>query len=475
MFAVAGGRSSVRARLLGLTLAAFAGAGGDPPAVAAQETVRVAGVVSDEGTGAPIEGAVVRLADPAGTVRETITDPEGAFAFEAVAPGAYVLGVRRIGYEVLGSPLEVGPDAQSLDVRLSPRAIPLDPLEVDVEGRPPRLVETGFYDRMEEGWGTYLEPEWIEANKGGYTRLSHFMSVLQGRAPGLRCPRVQVWLDRRPVGQTDGWGTSRPLSINPEGTYRSAAGAPPALIEELSVVELGAAEIYQPGSKIPFFAWNPDSQRCGAIILWSDWTAATVEVPRIDVTLCQPAGRPGEVAVEGFVDDEVTEVRLPAAHVIAAYPMAGGRERVETVVRTDSLGRYRLCDLPAGAELELGAVYGPYEGDRLAFPAAAGAEVRLGVPVSRPGSVTGLAINEVTEQPIEAVRITVEDTDFRAVTNRTGAFSLEGLPPGTYRIRALCGGFESSAQTVEVADGAQVRVVVALRSNGFARRTRCSA
>ena len=122
---------------IALTVAANGVSG--PISVAAQETVRVAGVVTDDGTGAPVEGAVVRLADPSGSVRETMTNPEGAFAFEAVSPGAYVLGVRRIGYEVLSIPLEVGPDAQSLDVRIRPQAIPLDPLEVDVEGRPPRL------------------------------------------------------------------------------------------------------------------------------------------------------------------------------------------------------------------------------------------------------------------------------------------------------------------------------------------------
>ncbi len=433
-----------------------------PVGVAAQETLRVAGVVTDDGTGAPVEGATVRLADPSGSVRETVTGPQGAFAFEAVPPGAYVLGVRRIGYEVLSTPLEAGPDAQSLDVRLRPQAIPLDPLNVDVEGRPPRLVESGFYERMEEGWGTYIEPDWIDANKAGFARLKDFMAMLQGRAPSLRCSRIQVWLDRRFIGETGGRGRIRP-------------DAPPTLLEELSVVDLGAAEIYQPGTKVPFFAWNRDSLECGAIILWSDWTAATARIQKIDVILCEPAGRPGEVALEGFVEDRVTEVRLPAAHVIASYRTSAGLERVETVVRTDSLGRYRLCDLPAGAEVELAAAYGPHAGEPLGVAAAAGAEVRLGVPVTPPGSVTGLVINEVTRQPLEAVRIAVEDTDFRAVTDRSGAFSLEGLPPGSYRIRALCGGFDSSAQTVEVSEGAQLRVVLALRSNGFARRTRCSA
>ena len=442
-----------------------------PVSVAAQETVRVTGVVSEEGTGAPVEGAAVRLADPSGSVRETITGPEGAFVFEAVPPGTYVLGVRRIGYEVLSTPLEVGPDARSLDVRLTPEAIPLDPLEVDVEGRPPRLAETGFYERMEEGWGTYFEPDWIEANKAGFVRLADFMSRLQNRAPLSRCPSVPVYLDRRPVGTASGWGTSRARSLNPAGTYRSAAGPAPTLLDELSVHDLGAAELYLPGAKMPLWAWNPATMTCGVIVLWSNWTAATTEIPKIDVKLCEPAGRAGEAALEGFVEDDVTGVRLPAAHVIASYPVGQGLERVETVVRTDSLGHYRLCDLPTAAEVELAAAYGPHAGEAILVQAVEGDAVKLGVPVTLPGSITGVVIHGDTGRPLRQVAIELVGTDFRAVASGSAGFRLQGLPPGSYRIRASCGGFDQAERSVELAEGGQIRVEVTLEPRSrFVRR-----
>ena len=129
---------------------------------------------------------------------------------------------------------------------------------------------------------------------------------------------------------------------------------------------------------------------CGAIILWSDWTAAMAEMPKIEVELCEPAGRPGEVAVEGFVEDEVTAVRLPAAHVFASFTHPDdpdGLGRVERVVRTDGLGRYRLCDVPAAGDLALAAAYGPYRSDPSVVVAGAGADVRLVVNVTSPVSV----------------------------------------------------------------------------------------
>ena len=468
-------RAGSRGAWLGVgVLIASVAEGGIREAVA-QQLVRVVGTAVDDATEEPIEGAAVRLTDERQLVRETITGPVGGFVFEELSPGRYMVGVRHIGYEVLIEEIEVGAAGNSLEIRLRTQAIVVEPLEVSVEGRAPRLAEAGFYDRMEEGWGVFLEPEWIEANKTGFTRLSDFMTTLQMRAPMSRCSEVPVYLDRKPIGGASGSGTSRARSINPAGTHRSRGEGAATLLDELSVFEVGAAELYQAGSKVPWFAWNAGTMTCGAIILWSNWTAATVEIPRIDVTLCDTAGRAGEVAVDGFVEDAVTEVRLPAAHVIASYPASGDRERVETVVRTDSLGRFRLCDLPEGAEVQLAAAYGPHAGDSLAVTAAAEAEVRLAVPVTPLALVTGLVVNGVTGQPLETVRIVVDDTDFRAATNRSGAFTLEGLPPGTYRIRALCGGFDPSAQTIEVAEGARVRVELRLRSRGFTQRTLCSA
>ncbi|WP_420449224.1 carboxypeptidase regulatory-like domain-containing protein [Candidatus Palauibacter sp.] len=213
---------------------------------------------------------------------------------------------------------------------------------------------------------------------------------------------------------------------------------------------------------MPLWAWNPATMTCGVIVLWSNWTAATAEIPTIDVTLCEPAGHEGEAALEGFVEDDITGVRLPAAHVIASYPVGQGLERVETVVRTDSLGRYRLCDLPVAAEVELAAAYGPHTGQAILVQAVAGDAVTLGVPVTLPGSITGVVIHGGTGRPLRQVTIELVDTDLRAVANGSAGFRLQGLPPGSYRVRASCIGFEGAERSVDLAEGGQVRVQLTL-------------
>ena len=125
--------------------------------------------------------------------------------------------------------------------------------------------------------------------------------------------------------------------------------------------------------------------------------------------------------------------------------------------------------------LELTPAYGPHRGDPLVVVAETGTEMRLALAVTSPASITGVVVNEVTERPLEAASVTVAGTDVRATTDRNGRFSLEGLPPGTYKITALCGGFDTRVQEIEISEGARLSVVLPLRSKSVARRTRCSA
>ncbi|MCY3698191.1 MAG: carboxypeptidase-like regulatory domain-containing protein [Gemmatimonadetes bacterium] len=450
-----------------LALMALALCVGWPMTAAGQEPGRVAGVVRAEDTGQPVEGAAVRLAGGDVAVAETVTGASGAFAFDGIAPGEYVLGVRRIGFAAYSVPLEVGPDgAAPLDVRLSVDPVELAPLEVDVEGRPLRLVETGFYDRLEEGWGTYFEPEWIRTRSAGFTRLSHFLSNLQQRAPLSRCPAVQVWYDRKLIGEASGWGTSQPVSINPAGTHRSAVESPAYLLDELSVTDLGAVELYQPSSPIPLFALNRFTLYCGVIILWSDWMAQMGgHVPQIDVKLCEPAGGATEVTLDGTVEDRLTEVRLPAARIRASFAPAGEEDPPELPdieVRSDSTGRFRLCDLPSGTDVTLAPSYGPHPGETATLRAEPGAAARLVVPVTMPGSVAGRVVNGNTGRGFSAVPIVLIGTDVRVVTDGAGRFTMEDLPPGSYQVRADCGGFESPTPRVVVSEAGQARVLLVL-------------
>ncbi len=97
--------------------------------------------------GAPIEGASVEIAP---LPLQGLTDARGRVAFGAVPPGSYELRVRHIAFEQRGDPISIEPEQQAeLRVELRTQAIAVEPIAVQVTGRDPYLLTSGFYERRE--------------------------------------------------------------------------------------------------------------------------------------------------------------------------------------------------------------------------------------------------------------------------------------------------------------------------------------
>ncbi len=422
-----------------------------PPAMHAQQPTRLTGTVQEVGGGRPVEAATVRLTSSSGLTAEALTDPDGVFSFEAIVPGEYVLLVRRLGYAELSIPLTVEEEqAVELSVRLTPAAIRVAPLEVGIRGRPARLAEAGYYDRMARGWGTFTDPASMTVLRKGSIRLPQLVQILQDRAPikaAICGRRNTVFLDGRPLD--------------------------PEFAREMSAWELGAAEVYADGAGLPVFAMTPLTLRCGATLLWSTVTTvgAGNPMPQITVQLCEPVGGPGNVTLEGIVADQVTGVRLPAARVRGSYTIGEGAQR-QIDVRTDSLGRYRLCDIPREAEVSLVASYNRITGVPTVVDARPEADAGLKIQVTAPGMIVGDVIHASTGQGLRSVRIMVAGTDHTATSGRSGVFSVGPLPPGSYTIQTLCGGFSLATAQVQVEEGQEARVQLVLKPLG-GDRYRC--
>lgn len=415
-------------------------------AAQAQQSTRLTGIVLEEDGGRAVDGATVRLTDGSRVTATAVTDAGGVFSFEAIVPGDYELIVRRLGYVELSVPLTVDEEpVVELSVRLTPAAIRVAPLEVGIQGRPARLVESGFYERMARGWGTFTDPVTMAALREGSIRLPQLVRILQDRTPlkaGI-CGRSSstVFLDGR--------------RLDPE------------LAREMSSWELGAAEVYADGAGLPLFAMTPLTLRCGATVLWSTVTTGRVRttVPQITVQLCEPVGAAGTVSLEGIVADQITGVRLPAARVRGSYTVGQGAQR-EIDVRTDSLGRYRLCDIPWQAEVALVASYNRVRGVRSVVDARPEAEMGLKVQVTVPGMIVGEVVHAGTGRGMRSVRIGLAGTDHATTSDRSGAFSLGPLPPDSYTIQTQCGGFSTATFQVQVDEGRHARVQLVLQPLG---------
>ena len=131
-----------------LALATLGLAGGAPRHVAGQV---VRGTVVDDQNLARVQGATVRLVVGEERTAGAETDEDGAFLMALPGEGEYRLEVSRMGYRTALSQAFVvpGTDTLSVEFRVSPDAILLDPITVTGKTRLGRRV----FERHRDEWG----------------------------------------------------------------------------------------------------------------------------------------------------------------------------------------------------------------------------------------------------------------------------------------------------------------------------------
>lgn len=94
----------------------------------------VHGTIVEEGSSQPVAGGFVVLLDGQGRQRAaTLSDAQGRFRLTAPEPGEYGLGIDRIGYLSVRTPLFTLPAGQPVEYRLSVRVEPVALAGIDVE------------------------------------------------------------------------------------------------------------------------------------------------------------------------------------------------------------------------------------------------------------------------------------------------------------------------------------------------------
>ena len=424
----------------------------------AQATRRIVGEVVAADSGEPIATAAVTLRDGLRMNSLRVTGSDGGFEFAVPSAGVYALQITRLGYMPRDTTIEVSNATVQVTVALSRDPVSIEPISVNVQGglRSAGLVATGFYERMDQGWGAFFEPDWVGENKAGFAQLGSFTSALTDRASISCFPiAIPVYLDRRRVNYPT------------EGHYA---------MHELSAAQVAAAEVYPAAAPLPLWAFNDTTLTCGAVILWSTWTTDVPDdVTTVEVELCEVEERNGEVTLEGTVTDAVTGVPLPTARV--RMRPAGDRIGTgpEPEVLADSIGRYRFCNVPIESEVVLTPSYGRYMGGNFPLTAASDQTVPLVVEVTIAASIAGRVVNELTGRGLRAAAVALVGTDYRTTSDGFGRFSFDQIPVGLYDVRVTCSGFEAARLSMEVlAAESPQRATVRLRPVQRTGRSDCT-
>ena len=120
--------------------------------------VFVRGGVLDRETGTPLPNVAVRIAN---TRLVEMTDGDGRFLFERLPLGDHSLRVEHISYATFVAGLNVGKEDLDATIRLTPQALPMEPMIVTAFSR--RLEHVGFYERQKRGVGTFVNRRQIDA------------------------------------------------------------------------------------------------------------------------------------------------------------------------------------------------------------------------------------------------------------------------------------------------------------------------
>jgi hypothetical protein len=210
-------------------------------------TARLRGVVRGP-EGVPVAQAEVRVV---GTNASGRTDAEGAYSLAALPAGTQMLVVRRVGYAVAESYVDLRDTVEARrDVRLK-RVVSLDSMRVvAIRERYPEFARNRQYGLF----GRFLGPDQIRMQR------VNFASEILEKLPGFRVVGVghqaQV-VNARGVESLYG---ECPMRIVQNGVPIDGGS-----INDIPVIEIGAIEAYRRGDFGP-----PEYDRgCGAIVIWS--------------------------------------------------------------------------------------------------------------------------------------------------------------------------------------------------------------
>lgn len=236
---------------------------------------------------------------------------------------------------------------------------------------------------------------------------------------------------------------------------------------ELAGVPVGAREIT---------FWHPRLQTLGvgpvpqtAFVTDGRSTEVLLAVPSrstLNGLWCalEPGGR-GDRVVSGVVTDSVTGVPLPGARIVLReIPRSDDQVEREQEVKAGRRGEYRFCDVSGRHWISIQARFGAKRGEPVML-GAEGAEVEevdLPLAVSKPGVIRGVVVNWGDEEPLAGAELTLEGTDFKAVTGSEGGFVLEDIPPGRHLLNTSYLGYMERTDSVTVLGDEAVGVEVRL-------------
>lgn len=181
-------------------------------------------------------------------------------------------------------------------------------------------------------------------------------------------------------------------------------------------------------------------------------------------------GAPGGAVLAGTVRDSLTGVPMPRAIVRATPISRRPGMPTEVEVRTDDAGYFRMCSLRPEVDLRVQAHFGQSSGTsmELVLPPSSARVQDLVLLMSAEGTLAGYVRDYVTDEAISGATVSVLGTSSATLTDLTGRFILDDLPPGRHLVSTDHLAFEERTDSVTVFSQETVDIEVRMATEAIA-------
>jgi thermitase len=393
---------------------------------------KISGQVTDAA-----DGSLISVAQVSDGTRAVLTDAAGQYAINDVPPGIYQVAANKEGYQSSSSTVTVlagGNAVANFPLSEIPGSI-VGSVTSAKDGSPvvAATVTDGTTTTTTDGTGKYtianVAPDTYQvvAGKEGCHSSSLTVTVLAGTTavanfslnevivPGSITGTVTSAQDGSPVvgatvtdgarvATTDATGEYTIASV-PPGTYQVTAGKSGYHSSSLAVTVLSG------GTAVANFPLS-------------------------------------EVIVPGSVTGSVRDAE-DASVIVGAIVTDGTR-----TTTTDATGKYTIANVPPGT-YQVTASKSGYHSSSLTVSVLSGNTAVANFSLNEvivPGSITGAVTSAKDSSPIAGA--TVSDGTRTVLTDATGQYTINDVPPASYQVVASKEGYQSSSWTVSVLQGA---------------------
>lgn len=236
------------------------------------------GTVTAAGDGRPLPSAEVVVDDD----RLAVTDEEGRFRLDSLAPGRHSVRVEYVGFDSRQATVQVpAGDTVRPTLRMETDPVPLPGVRVEMAGRGRGAQKlSGFWRRKKQRIGHFITPEEIEQTPGGELREVFrqvpTLAVTPCPGPlGVTTPDCHIVAPTRTQrgsleGHTDCDVALYLDGIQVPAVRRADGRIVGSFLTDLPREDVAAIEVYSSAAEAPARFRGTQTGRCGVVVVWTE-------------------------------------------------------------------------------------------------------------------------------------------------------------------------------------------------------------